>query len=371
MSAGSDRIHQLQTLRFLAAAAVLVGHVFMEMRNEAIGQLPDWFYQLPWASGVDLFFVISGFIIYYISPKDRAGLKTAIDFMIRRIIRIAPIYWFFTLLFILSLMVLGKTASGAELLPEYIVKSFLFIPYAPGDYPMVKPLLGQGWTLNYEMYFYVIAAFALLFLRNRVWIILAILGAAIFTGTLLAPETPVGFFFVNPLLIEFMTGVLLAYYRDRLPEVPGAAALLLSAVALAWLALVPEGDPFNGWDRIVQRGVPMALLFFVFLRLRNPPRFMTTGLLPFLGDASYALYLSHTFAVNAMALIWLKLGLGMPLLYGILTSIVAIIVSVVAYVLLERPMLTWMSARYRDSALRAWLHGARRPEKSVPVGSRW
>jgi len=350
-----DRILQLQTLRFFAAGFVLIGHALMEAQQQGISQLPRMLYAIPWGAGVDLFFVISGFIIFHIQPRAAHGSGVAIDFMIRRLIRLAPMYWLFTMLMIVATVGLSHHVEHHWVDPTAVVKSFLFIPYVPDGYPVARPILGQGWTLNYEMFFYAASAGTLLLARRRAMMICAIFLSLTACGLIFRPLPVSMQFWFEPILIEFVIGILLAANRARLPKLSRPIALAMIVAALVWFVVVPEGDPLNGWDRLLERGVPSALLVFATLQIANPPAITTRGLLPLLGDASYALYLSHTFATNIVSILWEKLGLHSTLMFVLLGAAFAISASLVLLLAIERPLLKAMTLRYDRSALRRWL----------------
>lgn len=354
-----DRILQLQSLRFYAAAFVLGGHTLMEMEQQGIGRVPEFVARIPWGAGVDLFFVISGFIICHIQPRSGQGPAVALDFLIRRIIRLTPMYWLFTLLMIIATLVLGQHVEHHRVNPEYVLKSFLFIPFVPEGSPVPRPILGQGWTLNYEMFFYVSFALTLLLARGRALLVcLAFIGLVAF-GTLFGPIPVDRAFWFEPILLEFVIGVALAANRHRLPRMSRRTALGLIALGLIWFVVVPIGDPLSGWHRLLERGIPSALIVFATVQVRDPPAATTHGLLPLLGDASYALYLSHTFAMNILAILWEALDLRAPALFVLAGITASVGASLAVYLIIERPLLKLMTSRYQRSGVGRWLAGER------------
>ena len=332
------KILNLQILRFIAAAGVLLSHA-----ADVTNVRDPWFWSFPWTAGVDVFFVISGIIMTILTAEQFGRPGAARMFLTRRIIRIVPIYWLFTALMIAAILLLPGQVRHSSVDPAAVATSFLFVPWPRAD-GQVVPILSQGWTLNYEAFFYV--AFALALLHRR--------GLAILVGGFLLlaavhfviPEQLVApFFWTDPIILEFVAGIGLAKLwlgGFRL----GRAARL--AIGAASIALFIAANPLGLELRLAAYGLPAALLAAAFLfgdgddapgPLR---RFFVTG-----GDASYALYLSHTFSINAVVLAlagtvggWSAMGIAVA---------AAIIASLLAYRLVERPILQALHRRFTRS----------------------
>jgi peptidoglycan/LPS O-acetylase OafA/YrhL len=334
------KIKSVQLLRFFAALMVVFGHVMMEaykmgIISTATYRLIDMF---PWGAGVDLFFIISGFIIAHVLPRFSADHAGFIDFMVRRVIRIAPLYWFYTLLMIAAVAAFPSAIRNANMDPAHIAASLAFIPWQrPGD-GALRPVLGQGWTLNYEMFFYLLAGACILISATRRELLLcaAVLVAVLF-GRLL-PQGPVAEFVGYTIMLEFVFGVALYRISRTWPPLPLPIGLgLLVGGLAAWLIL--ESIIPDEW-RGLGRGVPafMVAAGFVLsdgLVKAESPRAQFYVLL---GDASYSLYLSHTFIVIPLGIGWRKLGLGAPVAYVAIAIAAAFAGSIVSYLLIERPM---------------------------------
>jgi peptidoglycan/LPS O-acetylase OafA/YrhL len=189
----NTKLNNIQILRALAASVVILFHTgFTFPHLHSFGSF-----------GVDVFFVISGYIMARIlDPRSSASCDF---FLRRRILRIVPPYWFFTLcLFCLAWVapqsmeatqvMHGTRADGMELL-----KSLLFIPYLKRS-GYIQPLLCPGWTLNFEMFFYLCLAIGLLFSRRHAaWI-----GSAIVLVTVLGTQR----FSTNPWWPSFTPTIL-------------------------------------------------------------------------------------------------------------------------------------------------------------------
>ena len=209
----------VQFLRFLAAVAVLVGHAG-DLFMPAAAHLRT----IPWSAGVDIFFVISGFVMTYLTQGQfgRPGAPRA--FLIRRIIRIVPPYWLFTTLMVVAVLLFSDHIRNTELDGASVITSYLFVPWPRVADGQLNPLLSQGWTLNYEAFFYLAFAAALFFRRGLVW-----LAGGFLLLAALHPLVPAHLFvlkfWTNPIILEFLGGAGLAVLFLR--------GLRLSAVGLA------------------------------------------------------------------------------------------------------------------------------------------
>ncbi len=320
-------LYSIQYLRAFAALAVVVFHA-----GERAG--------MPFtigAAGVDIFFVVSGFIMMAIS--DAHPTRPAAFFR-NRLLRIAPAYWAATLL-----MIAGAVAGlfpNLKLEFAHIVGSLLFVPVASPSTGDLWPVLVQGWTLNYEIFFY--AVFALvLFLKPgiRLTALAAIFGLLVAAGLLLQPANPLAGFYTAPVILEFVAGAALAklWKADRLPSPAiGALLILLSITGFAAIQLLHL--EFDAWSC-----GPLAFaLVMGALSVEAAGRLPVSRTLTYLGDSSYSIYLWHTFAVSVIV----KLGLMLSLAPS-LTMIIAIglgtAAGIAGYELLEKPVQRLLKGR--------------------------
>lgn len=328
-------IFNVQLLRFIAATSVLFTHTFTLLLPESRLSV------VPWTGGVDVFFVISGFIMTWMTLDEFGSGVAARRFLRRRIIRIVPPYWFFTFLTIAVVFAAGgrirnTTADAAE-----IATSLLFVPWPRIDGQFV-PVLAQGWTLNYEAFFYLAFAISMLFRRGLLFLVLAF--AALAASHSFLPSFSIVGFFSDPIILEFVAGIGLACIYFTSGRLPVAASLLLIAAAILWYAVwTADAGPFT---QLLQVGIPAMLLTSALILAPEPRRLgwfrraLKAG-----GDASYTLYLSHTLTVNAVVILCAKLGFDAPWLVIALALVLAIVLAVLFYYLVEAPFTTWLGRR--------------------------
>lgn len=347
----AQRLDSLQVLRFFAAFLVLCGHLVQE--GVEFGFLPkgalDLLAYFPWAAGVDIFFVISGFIMFYIAAGEFGKAGAQGRFLKRRIVRLAPLYWFFTVAMLAAILLFPTRISNSAIDWVHVVASFAFIPWQSGQ-ELAQPVLALGWTLNYEVFFYILFSFALL-LPARVGVIA--LGGVLMGLSLLHTAVPSAMvqihFWTNPIILEFLFGILLAagfvsgWRMTHNMAIVGLTAGFAGLVFGNILAL-----QLVDW-RFALHGIPAALIVMSAVCLTLEPANAGSKTLVRLGDASYALYLSHPFSVNIVALIVGKLGVGFGWLFLPIGLVAALVVSVIVFLIIERPLLGWLKHR-RDNA---------------------
>lgn len=223
---GAQRLDIVQMMRALAAIMIVALHAQV---NWEFSLVP--LHLLRLGAGVDLFFVISGFVIVYASRPYFAAEGGRSAFLVRRLLRILPLYWFvLTMRLAMAAVAVLLTAKAFPSL-QAVLTSYLFIPYDSmgyGDaYPF--PIIDLGWTLNYEMFFYVVfAVFIFLPLERAVLTTATVLLAAVLIGSTFNLALPFSFWF-QPIILEFVAGMLLAvlFLRGvRLPPLLGIAVAL-------------------------------------------------------------------------------------------------------------------------------------------------
>jgi len=360
--AGSDAgksprmLLNLQVLRALAALSVVVAHALHETGFLAAATGRAAVDGSAWnlGFGVDIFFVLSGFIMTHTAACEFGKSGAPLRFFLRRCARVIPLYWLLT-----SIMLLGALAAPSLLaVPigtvSHILASYFFIPSGRGV-DEVRPVLALGWTLNYEMLFYVFFSLALLLpIRlGIVWLSVLMVGMAL-VGNLVDPSHVQIAFWTSPIILEFLFGVHVALIFRSGVRIGVGGALGFAAIGL--LGFVRVSAP---WDdaalpQFLRSGLPAAL--FVLAAAIGPVlphrKIVLWGVA--LGDASYSLYLAHPFILRPMRAIWTKvIGGALPLgLFTLFSTLAAALFALALFQGVERPL----TSRVQSIVLRSRRH---------------
>ena len=351
------QFNTIQVLRAIAASMVVLHHftiAYCGNRNaysffsaSGLGELGQ--------SGVDVFFVISGFIMFYTQfPKSEAtrSLKdrkdAALLFLKKRVIRIYPLYWFWTT----ALVVLWKAGlifQGQSLSPMYTFMSYLLFPWRGAD-GHVHSFLDQGWTLSFEMYFYL--CFSLIFFldnnrtRNLIYL-LGLLAVNCFAARQLHASQNVTYLTNNSLIMEFVYGAIIGTIVSYAKNIKSVTLFRL-AFYLGWILLLATVFIHVDDDsRFLLYGIPASLIVLSAAMIdkfsdSRPPRSLV-----FLGDASYSIYLAHgIFCLSFGHLIknghFMNINGDLLIFVGVVATIW---VSSLFYPLLEKPMLSAINGK--------------------------
>jgi exopolysaccharide production protein ExoZ len=334
----SPRLEQVQFLRFLAAMLVVCGHILLEGKEKSL--LTEYYfiaYKFRWGWGVDIFFVISGFIMLYISRTATPGAAAAKTFLARRAMRIVPLYWTFTALMVAALLVAPGPVSGPEWRPWHLLSSFLFIPSPRSGDGALRPILSHGWTLNYEVLFYFCFATCLLFTRRHALLLTGGVLACIAGMAHMLPGSTVMAFYKNTVVIEFLYGGLLYHLHWRGFRIGGLACMIAVGASAVLVALGPA-DP--GQTRFLHWGLPAFAVCASIILYRGPSQaFFARPAFQSIGDASYALYLSHPFVYHLLLLGLRPLPHEMAsAIYVPVALLACLAVAVMVHRLYERPL---------------------------------
>jgi len=338
------RLGTIQALRAWAAIGVVIGHALYEAdANFGLERT-----HLRWTAGTHLFFVISGFIMAYTNADGFGREGAAHQFAVRRFRRIVPLYWLFTTL-VLATLLAGHALRSTFLDWPNVAASYLFWPAAQDD-GAVRPLLSVGWTLNYEMFFYALFAAALLLRRERALLVLTTVMVALVAAHAWIPDSWIAAkFWSDPIILEFLAGVFLGYVftltGDRFAD-PATACVLL-AIGFAGLFILPTLPlELGALYRLAVYGLPSVVIVGAAALLipshldRRVPR-----LVLLLGDASYALYLSHRFTLRLTSEVTGRLELTSPDIQVLFAVVTCVAAGVTVHLWIEKPLLRMLQHR--------------------------
>lgn len=328
------RINSIQYLRAAAALMVVVYHLQPQLDRMGVRDLPlDWL-----IAGVDIFFVVSGFIMWW---TTRSGSVSPGDFARRRIHRIVPVYWALSVFYVVVLLVAPRLMQTGAFDPAHVAASFLFIPWPHPTVGYMMPLVTPGWTLNYEMFFYAIFALALFAPRGRqLAFVTGFLVTLAAVGLAARPGPGLLAFYTSTLLLEFLFGVWLGVLFERRRLIPAGLAPAVAVIAV--VLLVGLHGLATARTRFLFMGLPaMAIVFAAVSWEAQRPLAMRPALLV-LGNASYSIYLVHQLALSATGQLWRRLVEAPPWVSAAGFAVAGVSVSaiggLVCYALLERPL---------------------------------
>lgn len=340
----------LQALRFLAALLVVITHSTFYTHERLDSTLEVW---RIGAIGVDVFFIISGFVMMATSVNLVYSENGWRQFIRKRLLRIVPMYWLATSLKIGLMLVIPSMILHAELSPWRIFASYTFLPTTNPD-GRFEPLVGVGWTLIFEMFFY--AMFALgLFLRVSVARFVSVLLLSCATiGFFREADWPAATMYFDPIVIYFSIGMSFFYLvRNFSPSVLASASGIIFTLALA--AALTQGIPVRGAGNsfigflLASSGVLFVLSIEPFIA-GKVPRFIL-----FFGEASYVLYLFHPFAAPVIPELIKRVGPGWvsPWMSVLMSILVALVAAAVIHIWVEKPATKWLNTKFGEKPRRA------------------
>ncbi len=310
----APRLLGLQMWRAVAALLVALYHLATtpDRRWAQTAGHANWLAEFGWIgfAGVDLFFVISGVVMTVTSWRHLGDPSEAVPFLKRRVARIYPLYWLCCIAVVALAWAEPGLAERGKLGLAAIVESVLLWPQRG------FPIVGVGWTLTYEMFFYLVFALFFLMPRTRLlgalclWVVSVVVLFRVFNdpsnldidGNLKLPLA------ASPLVLEFIAGCGIGFLLCR-GEMPLARTALVAGAAWffgvgSYFGATDYDDASYGMMRIWVFGVPSALLIYGTVGLEQANRLWTSRRLVFWGDASYSLYLTHVYVIQAFGLLY-------------------------------------------------------------------
>lgn len=324
-----ETLYSIQYLRAVAAYLVVAFHISASLDREtgsgeffAIGEI-----------GVDIFFVVSGFLMAKIVDENRA---VNFRFLVRRFVRIAPLYYVMTLVLFAIALAFPAWLNTERAGFWHLITSLAFLPYLTDD-GAVTPILSLGWTLNYEMFFYVLIALTTRLFGDRTLMttVMILIGLAM-AGRLMTDPNDIVDFYTDPIILEFAAGVLIYRYgfRDQQPRNLVVVATAFVASVFAWWSGFAD---LLDLGRFVELGLPASLIVAGGVYLFS----FRAVWLERLGDWSYSTYLIHLYLIQLAVKLIAPAGLPellapWPMLAIILPA--TIIASAALYYGFEQPV---------------------------------
>lgn len=356
---GPKRLESIQALRGIAALLVLFFHLAAFQKQMAEGNpsdisLTSGIWDNGWA-GVDLFFVISGFIMVYVTQNRGRTLRDVGQFVFSRVTRIYPLWWvcagIMSLYFLLTYGMPAapdRVANSSEAI-TYAIKSFLLLPQSS------EPMLGLGWTLIHEMFFYIV--FACMLFLPRKYLMAALICWVVFTviGSQFIRPAAFGRTFaelaVSPYSLEFIAGGFAGYFISTHRIFMPIAIMSVGFVSavLALLLFPYDGEASYTIRRVAIFTLPFMCLVYGAAGSEMRDQLKTPQWLSRLGDWSFSLYLTHYIVLVTLRRIyrlffpenlWVgALGVWDNVIFALLALTLSIVTASVFYNLIERPSL--------------------------------
>jgi exopolysaccharide production protein ExoZ len=339
------KLDAIQVMRLFAALLVVFDHT---VANLMAGNQIEVNYPFAFRSGgfgVYIFFLISGFVMAQSTYESFAAPGISKSFLRRRLIRIVPMYWLVTLVLAAKAFATSKLDSLSP-----VLLSLGFVPYLAAD-GQVQPINGVGWTLNYEMLFYVIFAFSLVFTR-RIGVVLltAVLLGLVVIGTSLTSLVGTDFFTIavkfwtDPILLYFLGGVWIGLLRANLERtqhihdinistaIVGSLSWIILFVVLLYLGFMPV------WlEALFAVALVAAVGMFNCAAQGRVSLFLKK-----LGDASYSIYLVHLTVVLMVFRVFDVAALSPgPIVILVVAFCASSLAGLIAYRFIEKPLLTY------------------------------
>lgn len=312
-------LESIRTLRAIAALLVVYFHT-QDMINSKV--YPDYFSTGIGAVGVDIFFVISGFIMYYTS-KDSFQNGESLKFLKNRAIRVIPAYYLFTTIMVMLLVALPQLFGNLHFELDHVISSYLFI-FSENNEGVVGTVLGVGWTLVFEVFFYGLFAVMLMFNKKFFFpgiTLIFLLGNVI--GLIFSTAPAWTTVFSSPIVFEFLFGCIVGYLYlkiNKLNLISSVTFILLGMFGVIYFTFNNYVGDYLGWARVWTLGIPSALLVYGMLQFERNIKIITPRLVKEVGNSSYSLYLIHSFILSGFG------TLVAPILYKQGFSVILIVV---------------------------------------------
>ena len=341
----------IQGLRAVAALMVLTSHLFWDVPPMRTHWAKVWLTAVG-PSGVDIFFVISGFIIYHVTRRSAAQAavmgrgRAFLEFAMKRVIRIYPLYW---IVFAAACVIMLWLPPASSFVKKPQLELFFLVNSLPNY------RVQAAWTLTFEVYFYAVTALSMLLFPKRIHAVLlgwfAVIAVVALLATVFSLNIPVDYIFA-PILLEFLLGMGVAVLIERgesrfrrLALCLGAAWLLIGSVPLH----ADDGRAMLSYLlRLACWGFPAALIVYATAAFELGKSRVMPATLRYLGDASFSIYLWHAVIFTGVADLFARLGwIGWvdPSFLAVVMGLIGLGVGLLSYHFLEKPLLRGLGKR--------------------------
>lgn len=359
------KLNSIQLLR--AIAAILVVYANAILFTQEFGKSnQDSFYYLKNVGfiGMDLLFVISGFVTSYVAGHY-SGFGDGLQFLQRRFLRVNPVYYIASLLFWGSILLQNWLVNGSAFISSFQVSqsaidTLLIVPATDAQY-LYTPFLPIAWTLAFIWLAYFLFFITILCqVKRKIWLMAGFVLVLIVLRHVLLPVDLRITFLLNPILLEFLLGMII-YQLYRQSKIPSLIAFVLLLIGIVWLiVLVFYNNPNIGWagnilggilsfDRFLYWGIPCGCIIAgcVFLeKARRLTRVWNNKLAQLIGNASYSIFLLHLTAFSLLSILYKKAGLPLPADASIFFQILmALGIGLIFYRWVEKPLLKLRNGR--------------------------
>ena len=338
-----NKLNNIQALRGVAVLVVVFSHLLVIEKKfgGANTVLPGW---LQFGIfGVDLFFVISGFVMVTVTRGKFQNVRHSLLFLYHRASRIYPLYWVYTTLALIVFLIQPSWVNSSQGNQVDILASYLLLP------DNLLPLVQVGWTLIHEMYFYLVFFVILLLVPEKFMpISILVWGAVIFIFGRSTGNAAYNLVF-HPLTIEFLAGCLLAwhYHNSASLKINANGLLIIAGIGMiaaiiGFVSFVAQtGSAPDGWWRLAIYGIPAAVIVASITHAERNGTILPEFLIQS-GNASYSIYLSHLFTINVAGRLWKLFSVDaiydnlivLPIIF-----LLALLVGFMSYKLIEIPLL--------------------------------
>lgn len=339
-----NKLNNIQALRGVAVLVVVFSHLLVIEKKfgGANTILPEWM-QFG-IFGVDLFFVISGFVMVTVTRGKFQNLRHSLLFLYHRVSRIYPLYWVYTTLALIVFLIQPSWVNSSQGNQVDILASYLLLP------DELLPLVQVGWTLIHEMYFYLVFFVILLLVPEKFMPLSMLVWGAVIIVFGRSTGSPTYNLVFHPLTIEFLAGCILAWHYHQFASIKVNATWLVAVASLGMITAIigfvsfvaQTGSAPDGWWRLAIYGIPAVVIVASITHAeRNGitlPNFLIQS-----GNASYSIYLSHLFTINVVGRVWKFFSTDA--IYDNLVVVPVIfffvlVVGFLSYRLVEVPLLT-------------------------------